>query len=241
MSATQQSYSPSCPPQLGDKVIVVQQNNQVQVTDIVHRTKSGQFKLRGDDRRWKMAWNGSMQEFGTASHTSIWRRSSVYIYPHSSEKLAEVQAEVERRIKDDADERAEKRRRRDQREQERQQQIAHMRLLVPDIDGIEASTQSPLPDGTRVYQHTFLSRPYTTKDDSGQPITADRGWVWVIITCKDVEDCDWQQQRKVPKVQLGMSYRTARSSSFSSVSTSEHDTEEDAVYEGLRFAYHEGW
>ena len=227
----------------GDKVIVMTNGKPV-VTTVTRVTRSGQFKTEATGvSRYKLAW-GDQAKLVDGGYKDKYIR----ICPYTDEKLAELSAECEKREAEKAAERAANEAKRDAREAERQAQIDAIKILVPNVNAIELGTASPMPDGSRVYQHTFATRPFafTAKDEAGNEVMRvnDRGWIWAIITCRDVEEYDWKSDGndKVNMVEMAMTFRNARNSgSFSSVSTTKYKTEEEAVYDGLRYAYHECW
>lgn len=238
-TATTTKYSRRNLPLVGDEVIVVRNSSEPEITTVDHTTKTGWFRLEGVKCNYRMYGKNCAEVAGVSK--SSYRRY-IEIVPFTLDNLAEARKRYDERLAAKVAERAA----RDAKEAERQAQhdaeTAIVRALVPDWKRL-AMVPPPCPDGSRVYQHTFYNRPYEYKHEDGTVTAEDRGWVWVIITTKDVEEYNWKADGggKKKMVEVAVTYRVGNSSSFSSCSTSKHDTEEEAVYEGLRYIYNSGW
>lgn len=225
--------------QLGQVVIVTQSDRAPVTANVTHVTKSGQFKTcKTGDARFKPAkWSGYADELGVGKYNS---RHARQVQLHTDEKFAELVRKHEEREAEKAAQRAARDEAEAARQAEWQQKVDHIRSIVP----LYKVQLTMLPDGSRLHTYTFDARPitFTTKDDNGieQTLTEDAGWVWVVIACKDTEEYDWKADgnEKVKKVETATTFRTARSSSFSSVSTDRYATEEEAIYQSLTYAYY---
>lgn len=123
--------------------------------------------------------------------------------------------------------------------EEKARQLKEVQDACGSLEGeLPPMIKKVMPDGSRVY---FASIPV-------KPCLRERkaGWEEVIIRCKDVEDFDWDNPRDpetgernvVVKVEAHYTYINGSSSSFSLVSGSKFDSDEDAVWNAIRDRYH---
>ena len=106
----------------------------------------------------------------------------------------------------------------------------------PGAKGLPAiRMQETKPDGRRLY---VINLPVKAE-------YAERkmGWETIIVCCHDVKDYDWsrigdEEIKEVTKIEMAYMYSNGSSYSFSSISTSKYDTEEEAIWDAVRRQYH---
>lgn len=145
---------------------------------------------------------------------------SEYFYPYT-EELCEL-------LNQRCDERAAKVARRDQIEaaRRRRQDIRHSEQIAVVRRHFNPMSlqRSTLPDGSRVYSGLM-------------PCVANRHeFKYIVVRCSDVVEVDWRSENGASKsrVQCGYTYVTPDSGSFSSCSTTVHDTDDEAILESVR-------
>jgi hypothetical protein len=226
--------------QLGQVVIVTQSGKAPVTANVTHVTKSGQFKTckTGEARFKARQWGDFADEIGVKSHNSRYARLVVL---HTDEKFNQLTADHASREAAKLEEQNARQAAEAARQADWAAKVAAVRSSVP-LYKVQLTT---LPDGSRLHTYTFDTRmqTYTAKNDDGseQLVTEDAGWLWVVIACKDVEELDYAADSgvvKVKKVEAAITFRNERSSAFSSCSTENHATEEDAIYDSLTYAYH---
>lgn len=94
-----------------------------------------------------------------------------------------------------------------------------------------------MPCGTRLYTLVIPVHP--------EYVERKKGWQMIIVTCRDVEDYDWDAPRDadggrkmVHMVESAYTYTSGNGGSFSSVSTSKYKNDEQAVWDAIRREYH---
>lgn len=229
--ATIATYSAHSTPKQGDKIIVAE-GSAVSVTTVRDVTKTGQFYLEGDRRRWKMCMSSR-----AARVDSRYNKSDIEVYPYSDDKLKEVEQVVTARKAAHDAKRAEKEAARERRENEVRLQTEHVQSLIA-FDTIPVER---LPDGSRIYRHTFTSRIQPAPTDDAPEATVEAGWVFVVITCREIEGRDWDTNLPVTMIESAFTYLTERHGSFSSAGSERYSCEEAAVAEALRYTYFKAW
>lgn len=86
-----------------------------------------------------------------------------------------------------------------------------------------------LPDGSRLWSGSMPVNPAYAEQ---------KVFEQVFIRCKNVEDLNWKTGDKEIKVEAGYAYITARTHSFSSVSTSRYDNDYDAIMDAIIRQYY---
>ena len=227
-------------PKVGDQVTVLDRNEAPVVATVTYTTPSGQFKTDATgDRRFKAGkWNSVAEEIGAPK----WASYSTSIYTYTEADFAERLASHQAHESAAAERNRERELKHAERERQLQAQRDEMRRIIPDINQLEIGTASPLPDGSRMYQHLFPSRPrervVVDDDKTEHTVIEDAGWIWVLISCKTIEDRDWRNDGEMKtEIEAAVSYRAVRGGSFGSCSTCRYATEEEAVYDALHLAY----
>lgn len=238
-TATQTAeYTRSNAPKLNEQVIVVGRDNMPAVRTVTRVTPSGkQFSFDGGDVRYQM-------ECVSRAKAKNSFNNEVHVYPYSDARLLDVQSMCQNRIDAATAKRLERESReaavrtREEMETQRIRTLVNFSEMVPTV----------LPDGSRLFQHTFPARICTVQMADGTTQTEDRGWLHVIVSCRTVQERDWDAERLangdrplVDRTEFALTYRDARNGSFSSCSTEKKPNDEAAVYEALRWAYHRAW
>lgn len=201
---------------VGD-VVLVYKNNKVTTDNVSNVTPTGRFYINGSSQIYKP----DGVEPGAYAQT---------VFPYSDEKLAELtkyQKDYEKYV---ADQKAGAQRKTAEREARHAAELAEVKLLVGEL---KFSYQQVCADGSRMY----VLADIPIKPEYRQRKLQET----LIIRCKDVEDFCWRTEAKIMKVEMACTYNNKTTSSFSSISTSSHATDEDAIWEAIRSRYNDSW
>lgn len=243
--------------QVGDKAIVrfysrsrwgVSVDPEPLVTEVVRVSKTGQPSIEAenpDGMKQKIRFNprDAWTEFDVQGLASIGepygRFKQSRLFHHSEELLAKIndhiaeqQIQVNMKKATDAVKEQERKDRHDAEVAEVKAAWATKDLRNPTSFG------DVMPDGSRVYT---LDIPV-----KAEYVERKLGWERIIVRCKDVEDYDWdrlhkaenEEDAKVRRVEMAMTYCNGSSHSFTSCSTEKHDSDEDGLWEAMRHCYH---
>jgi len=211
---------------VGDKVIYTKDYESPPQYATVCRVTKTQFRVTIDSDKSEQGpyrYKDWIDEFHTVS-ISRWHKSVVYLW-----KIGVFNKLADRAVKMQEDAKLRKQQRDKEKEERMQQQADALKEIQAVFDlhgGLTALTRDAyaLPDGSRIWIVDV-------------PINAQRfphkTYSHAIIRCRKAEhtiyeDCD---------VEMSYTYITNRDSSFSSVSSSYHRTDEDAIWDALRHIY----
>lgn len=247
-------------PQVGDAMILQPRNDtDGAITGNVCRVTKRQFRVTGTDGNeygpFRLeAWNlhecvledGSYAGYDSTEPATqygwqlfeSWERKSYAKYTSCTfkhewlmERAAKVKAKAE--LRRDEKQAAEDKRRREYAERIARE-LAEVKEAcdntgLPDLEHF----YKIMPDGSRIY----------TVDIPVHPNFAERkkGWERVIVRCWAGEGYDWQKHENKPVTKSAYTYCNGSSSSFSSVSTDEYASDEDAVWDAIRSRYYNWW
>ena len=209
---------------VGQEIIIKLKGWAPAVVKVTHVTKSGQFKTdaTGDDR-YVHRYGCEAKKFGTHYGSD----KTIKIYPNDPAVLEKLQKEWAAHVEAQNDEDDRKKAAWVERERLYHEQLDTVRRYFP-LGEIEKS-KIMMPDGSRAYH---ISMHWT-------PGTDGLSWIWLMIFCKDGEDIDWDSPTYAKKkvVLSSATYRSTRNAGFPAMGTEHHNTEADAIYSALAFAY----
>lgn len=208
---------------VGDEIIVdAGYSKPPVVTEVIKVTPKGQFYVKAFDCRFKphIYQEDKAEEVG--KNWGRWSRPKE-AFPFAAELLKELNERYLRHQENEKEKQEREDRRHAEARSQKSLQIQKMKALI-DWTTLQKTV---LPDGRRLYQGLIPLSEGAAKCN---------GYCHAIISCKDIPESDWGYSDK-RKVEQAITYATQRSSSFSSVSTSYFASDEDAVYDAIRYLY----
>lgn len=147
--------------------------------------------------------------------------------PENRAALTECHLEVEKRA---AEKRADAERREAAYEERLAAEFAAVRAAMGMPTGMPMTrTRDTMPDGSRLYNIDIPVHPEYTE--------RKKGWERLIIRCVE-SSCGLFGSDDKNVIESGFTYCNGSSHSFSSVSTSRYETDEDAIWDAIRRQYH---
>jgi hypothetical protein len=237
----------------GDRVLYCRRYGERPVPGVVIRTTKKQARIALVDQDGTIrnpapekgpfnreAWVNDLNGHEAIGKTgySRWSGREV-IWPATEEFATVLNERADQAEKEAAEKKSAAEKQRQEYAEEKARKLKEVQDACGSLEGeLPPMIKKVMPDGSRLYIASIPVKPCYREWKAG--------WEEVIVRCKNVEDIDWDQPRDpetgernvVTKVEAHYTYTNGTSSSFSSVSGSKFDSDEEAVWDAIRDQYH---
>lgn len=212
---------------VGDSVIYVSTYGAQPIrTKVVKITMKGGLRIAESEHLFRST-------FRDGAYGAIGTYGGVMLYDDTEKVWNDAMADFQKSQQAKQEKADEQQRQRDECNQEPARQLVEVQDLLlrngqtPAPELWDCLSQRTLRDGSRLYQMDLPVHPdYTNRKE---------GFEVLLVRCKTIDkEHAWEEGKPI---EMAYTYVNGRTNSFSSISTSNHASDEEAIWEAIRYCY----